>query len=182
MATGGQGVMWCGYWPISRQHGDVMPSSSHGNKCHELHLYGAPSFTHTNTSCAAGYLRQWSDQLFLRQGNTAWVGGDAWVCGPDWDPHGGHHDLPPAAQEGVAFHPAGDTLLFPPLHPTQCPTSREHGWTHLDGVQLFYWSRQSTSKSRITCVERRGLVNYTSQFLHQHHEKCFILRLGLFVL
>jgi len=30
MATGGQRVMWCGYWPISRQHGDVMPSSSHG--------------------------------------------------------------------------------------------------------------------------------------------------------
>jgi len=27
-----------------------------------------------------------------------------------------------------------------------------------------------------------GLVNYTSQYLHQYHEKCFILRLGLFVL
>ena len=39
MATGGQRVMWCGYWPISRQHGDVMPSSSHGKTRHEIHLY-----------------------------------------------------------------------------------------------------------------------------------------------
>ena len=39
MATGGQRVMWCGYWPISRQHGDVMPSSSHGKMHHEIHLY-----------------------------------------------------------------------------------------------------------------------------------------------
>jgi len=39
MATGGHRVMWCGYWPISRQHGDVMPSSSHGKMHHEIHLY-----------------------------------------------------------------------------------------------------------------------------------------------
>ena len=39
MATGGQRVMWCGYWPISRQYGDVMPSSSHGKMRHEIHLY-----------------------------------------------------------------------------------------------------------------------------------------------
>jgi len=38
MTTGGQRVMWCGYWPISRQDGDVMPSSSHGKMCHEIHL------------------------------------------------------------------------------------------------------------------------------------------------
>ena len=37
MAIGGQRVMWCGCWPISRQHGDVMPSSFHGKKCHEIH-------------------------------------------------------------------------------------------------------------------------------------------------
>jgi len=30
MATGGQRIMRYGYWPISRQHGDVVPSSSHG--------------------------------------------------------------------------------------------------------------------------------------------------------
>ena len=37
MATGRQRVMWCEYWPISRLHGDVMPSSSHGKKCHGIH-------------------------------------------------------------------------------------------------------------------------------------------------
>ena len=25
----GKQIMWCGYWPISRQHSDVMPYSSH---------------------------------------------------------------------------------------------------------------------------------------------------------
>ena len=39
MATGGQRVLWCGYWPMSRQHGDVMPSSSHSKIRHEIHLY-----------------------------------------------------------------------------------------------------------------------------------------------
>jgi len=40
MAIGGQRVMWCGYWPISRQHGDVLLSSSHGKMCCEsiIHL------------------------------------------------------------------------------------------------------------------------------------------------
>jgi len=38
MATGGQSVMWCQYWAISRQHSDVTPSSSHGKKCHKIHL------------------------------------------------------------------------------------------------------------------------------------------------
>ena len=31
----GKKDMWCGYWPISRQHGDVMLSSFHGKRCHE---------------------------------------------------------------------------------------------------------------------------------------------------
>jgi len=35
----GKRVMWCGYWPISRQHGDVMPSGSHGKKHRGIHLY-----------------------------------------------------------------------------------------------------------------------------------------------
>ena len=39
MTTGGQRVMWCGYWPISRQYGDIMPSSFHGKMRHEIHLY-----------------------------------------------------------------------------------------------------------------------------------------------
>ena len=34
MATGGRRVVWFRHGPISRQHGDVMLSSSHSKKCH----------------------------------------------------------------------------------------------------------------------------------------------------
>ena len=31
--------MWCGYWPISRDHGDVIPSSCLVKRCYGIHLY-----------------------------------------------------------------------------------------------------------------------------------------------
>ena len=31
--------MLCGHLPISKKHGDVMPTSSHGKKCLEVHLH-----------------------------------------------------------------------------------------------------------------------------------------------
>ena len=31
--------MWCGYWPISREHGDVMPSSCLVKRCYGIQLF-----------------------------------------------------------------------------------------------------------------------------------------------
>ena len=65
------------------------------------------------------------------------MGGYTGVRGRRRDVSRRQHRLPPAPQEGVAFNAARDTLLFPHVSADQRPPSRQHGRTHVDGLQLL---------------------------------------------